>query len=105
MRAETLRQEYTERRDFLVSVLRRAGFEVSVPDGAYFVLADFSRLSELDDLAFARLLTEQFGVAAIPPSPFYRTHPEAGRKLVRFAFCKKRETLERAAERLSRLAR
>jgi N-succinyldiaminopimelate aminotransferase len=98
-----LRAEYTQRRDFLVEVLRSVGFDVAIPDGAYFVLADFSRLSDLDDLAFARHLTEHVGVAVIPPSPFYRTHPEAARKLVRFAFCKKQETLEKAAERLAKL--
>jgi N-succinyldiaminopimelate aminotransferase len=100
-----LKAEYTQRRDFLAGVLREVGFSVALPDGAYFVLADFSALSDLDDVAFARHITEQYGVAAIPPSPFYRDRPETARKLVRFAFCKRMETLERAAERLRRIAR
>jgi N-succinyldiaminopimelate aminotransferase len=105
---EQLRREYAERRDFLVEELRRAGFEVSVPQGAYFVLADFTRLfpPELhgDDRAVAKMLVEKFGVAAIPPSVFYKQAPEEGRRLLRFAFCKKMETLRSAAERLRRIA-
>jgi N-succinyldiaminopimelate aminotransferase len=95
-----LRREYTARRDFLVTVLREAGFEVAVPRGTYFILAGFSRLWEGDDLSFARHLVEAHRVAAIPPSVFYRERPEEGRRLLRFSFSKRLETLERAAERL-----
>ena len=94
---------YEARRDFLVDALRAAGFVVSVPRGAYFVLADFRALDGRDDVAFARHLTTTIGVAAIPPSPFYARDVDEGRRLLRFAFCKKRETLARAAERLARL--
>jgi N-succinyldiaminopimelate aminotransferase len=100
---DEFRAEYTERRDFLVTALRDARFDVRVPQGTYFVLADFTRLHDGDDRAFARWLIEEHGVAAIPPSFFY-AHPEEGRRLVRFAFCKRMETLERAAERLRRIA-
>jgi N-succinyldiaminopimelate aminotransferase len=95
-----LQRDYTARRDFLLPVLRDVGFEVAVPQGAYYVLCRFGRFSNADDLTFAKQLTTDIGVAAIPPSPFYRATPEEGRRLVRFAFCKKMETLERAAERL-----
>ena len=98
-----LRTEYTARRDFLVSVLRDVGFEVAQPDGAYFVLCDFRRFSDADDLTFAKEQTSTIGVAAIPPSPFYKASMDEARRLVRFAFCKKMETLEKAAERLGRL--
>jgi N-succinyldiaminopimelate aminotransferase len=98
-----LRRDYGARRDFLMPVLRDAGFEVAVPAGAYYVLCDFRKLSAADDLTFARELTEKIGIAAIPPSPFYSAAPEEARRLVRFAFCKRMETLERAAERLKRL--
>jgi N-succinyldiaminopimelate aminotransferase len=98
-----LRGEYTQRRDFLAQVLREVGFEVAVPSGAYFVLCDFRRFSTADDLTFAKQLTAEIGVAAIPPSPFYRSAPDEARRLVRFAFCKRMETLERAAERLRKL--
>jgi aspartate/methionine/tyrosine aminotransferase len=45
-------------------------------------------------------LIDRCGVAAIPASAFYTLHPEEGRRLVRFAFCKRQETLSRAAKRL-----
>ena len=102
---ETLRDEYRERRDFLVDVLDDVGFRPFVPEGTYFVLADFSDLDDRDDVAFVRRLMEEIGVAAIPPSVFYAADPDAGRRMVRFAFCKRRDTLEEAARRLRRLRR
>ena len=97
------RRAYTERRDFLAGVLGRAGFDVAMPRGTYFICAGFRRLSQADDRTFARELVDRIGVAAIPPSPFYAAAPEEGRRLLRFAFCKKMETLRAAAERLSML--
>jgi N-succinyldiaminopimelate aminotransferase len=99
-----LRIDYTRRRDFLLDAVRRAGFRPSVPQGTYFILADFSALSSEDDRSFARRMTAEHGVAVIPPTPFYAAHPEEGRRLVRFAFCKREETLRAAAEKLARLA-
>lgn len=98
-----LRREYLERRDFLADVLREVGFTVAVPLGTYFILADHSRFGFPDDVAFARHLTAEIGVACIPPSFFYKREPEQGRRLVRFAFCKRMPTLAAAAERLQRL--
>ncbi|HVZ77437.1 MAG TPA: aminotransferase class I/II-fold pyridoxal phosphate-dependent enzyme [Gemmatimonadaceae bacterium] len=94
---------YRERREVMVRALRDAGFTFSVPEGAYYILADFSALSQDDDVTFAKWMAQEIGVATVPGSSFY--HDRAlGRSLVRFAFCKKKETLERAAERLGRLA-
>jgi aminotransferase len=94
--------EYRARRDLIVAALEEAGFTFSVPQGAYYVLADFSALSDLADDDFARWLTREVGVATVPGSSFY--HDKAlGRTFVRFAFCKKAETLERAGERLATL--
>ena len=93
---------YREKRDFLVRELQRIGFRVASPAGAYFVCADFRPFGFDDDQAFVRHLIEKIGVAAIPPSVFY-DRPELGRWYVRFAFCKKRETLEAAVERLEKL--
>lgn len=101
---ESLQAEYQARRDRLLEVLERVGFSVRPPAGAYFVLADFRPLFDGDDLAFAHHLLEVANVAAIPPSGFYPARPEAGRHLVRFAFCKRAETLEAAAAGLERLA-
>ena len=92
--------DYRARRDVIVRALEEAGFKFSVPEGAYYVLADFSDLSSLPDDEFARWLTREIGVAPVPGSSFYHD-PALGRKLVRFAFCKKLETLERAGERLA----
>lgn len=94
-----LRQEYRGRRDFLVEALRATGFRVRPPAGTYFVLAEIGPLGWDDDVAFCRHLVTRAGVAAVPPSVFYENR-EAGRGLVRFAFCKRPETLEAAAERL-----
>lgn len=99
------RAEYTERRDLLLGTLREAGFDPFPPDGTYFILSGFSRLSSLDDRSFARELIEKQRVATIPPSVFYSRRPEEGRKLLRFTFCKRRETLLTAAERLRLVGR
>ena len=95
-----LRTEYTARRDVLVRALREAGFEVAEPKGTYFILAGFADIFDGDDRELARRLVTEAGVAAIPPSAFYTAEPQEGARLLRFAFCKKLETLERAAERL-----
>ena len=92
--------EYRARRDVIVRALEEAGFKFSIPEGAYYVLVDFSELSSLPDDEFARWLTREIGVAPVPGSSFYHD-PALGRRLVRFAFCKKLETLERAGERLA----
>lgn len=98
-----LKEDYRQRRDFLVTRLAETGFGVTPPSGAYYVMADIGRLTTLDDVTFVRQLITQFGVATVPGSSFYR-HPEDGRRFIRFAFCKTLELLEDAAHRLSRLA-
>ncbi len=95
--------EYAQRRDFLVPALAEIGFGVSPPAGAYYVMADIGSLTKLDDVAFVRLMIEEFGVAAVPGSSFYRK-PEDGRRYVRFAFCKTLDLLEEAVARLRRLS-
>ena len=98
-----LTADYRGKRDFLVRELSRIGFEVESPQGTYFACAGFRPFGFDDDQRFVRHLIEKIGVAAIPPSVFY-DHAEEGRSYVRFAFCKKRETLEAAVERLSALS-
>ena len=94
--------DYRARRHILVDALTEAGFRYSLPEGAYYILADFSELSDLDDVTFAKWMTQEVGVATVPGSSFY--HDRAlGSKLVRFAFCKKIQTLKRAADRLVRI--
>jgi aspartate/methionine/tyrosine aminotransferase len=94
-----LRDHYRHRRDLFLPYLRDAGFSVVPPDGAYYVMADFSALSSLDDVTFVRRMIETVGVAAVPGSSFHNPK-ELGRKLVRFMFAKKDETLHRAGEKL-----
>ena len=93
---------YRRRRDILTAGLTEIGFEVSVPEGAYYVLADHTRFGFADDVAFVRHLITEVGVAAIPPSAFYPSSDE-GRRLVRFAFCKDEATLAAALERMEAL--
>ena len=93
---------YSERRNFLLPVLEAAGFRTFRPRGAYYVMTDISSFGFSDDVAFARFLVEDGGVAAVPGSSFY-SDPAAGRQRVRFHFARRRETLEAAAERLGRL--
>ncbi len=69
--------------------------------GTYFQVADFEGVSDLEDEEFARRLTIEHGVAAIPVSVFYE-HPPPQR-LIRFCFAKQERTLERAARRLAGL--
>src|SRR5439155_9524155 len=94
--------EYRQRREFLTRVLRDVGFTFSVPEGAYYIFADFSAISDLDDVTFAKWMAQEIGIATVPGSSFYSNH-EDGRTFVRFAFCKKFETLKAAEERLRRL--
>jgi aminotransferase len=62
---------YRERRDYLAAALREAGFRFAVPEGAYYLFADFSALSNDDDVTFARWLAKDIGVATVPGSSFF----------------------------------
>ncbi len=94
--------DYRARRTMLCDALGEAGFTYTQPEGAYYVLADFSALSDKDDVTFAKWMIEEIGVASVPGSSFYSDR-SLGKNLVRFAFCKKYETLRRAADRLSEI--
>ena len=95
-----LRSEYDTRRRFLMASLSTAGLKVLRPAGTYFCLVDLTDHPLGDDQNFARFLTTEVGVACIPTSVFYLQKVEEGRRLVRFAFCKRQETLEAATQRL-----
>ena len=100
----SLSRDYQRRRDVLCGGLLRAGFQCRPPQGAYYVLADFSALSDLSDVEFAKWLTAEHGVAPVPGSSFY-SRAELGSRQVRFAFCKSESMLEEAVGRLSAIAR
>jgi aminotransferase len=98
----TQRAEYDERRTTMMRILDETGLVAQPPAGAYYVMADISHLGYEDDVAAATSLVEEIGVATVPGSSFF-ADPANGRHLLRFAFCKKLETLEAAGERLRQL--
>jgi aminotransferase len=95
-----LAAHYRVRRDRLLGILRPAGFECYAPRGAYYIMTDIAAFGFPDDVAFARHLVTDIGVAAVPGSSFYRD-PASGRTKLRFCFCKKDETLAAAESRLA----
>ncbi|MCX6127430.1 MAG: aminotransferase class I/II-fold pyridoxal phosphate-dependent enzyme [Proteobacteria bacterium] len=105
---QTLRREYTERRNFLYDGLTKLGFKIHKSEGTYFLVADYSdyadgAYSDYDDITFSHWLTEHKKVAVIPTSVFYH-HGDQMRKTqryVRFAFCKDLGTLAQALENLN----
>jgi aminotransferase len=97
-----LAAEYQQRRDRILEILTETGFRPFRPSGAYYVMADISGFGFDDDTAFAHHLLQHAQVAAVPGSSFF-SNPRDGRSLIRFCFCKKEETLERARQHLRRL--
>ncbi len=97
---DQLKHAYTARREKMMKILAESRFSAEPPEGAYYVMADFSAWNfDGDDMAFARNLPRKYGVAVVPGSSFYAT-PGLGKRSVRFAFAKKPETLDAAGERL-----
>ena len=93
---------FQRKRDLLAPGLQAAGFSLLPSQGTYFQLAEYSALRpDLDDVAFARWLTIEYGVASIPVSAFYQAPP--AQKIVRFCFAKQETTLLAACERLAKL--
>jgi aspartate/methionine/tyrosine aminotransferase len=101
---EGLRSHYAEARAFLLEVLEKAGFDASIPRGAYYTITDVSKLMKKygvgDDVAFSRKLIEVSGVATVPGSSFYSDRSK-GKHQVRFTFCKKWETLHAVKKALA----
>jgi len=92
---------YQQKRDQFASLMANSRFELLPCRGTYFQLLDYSAISELDDMAFARWLTEEKGIATVPLSPFYQGGSD--HKVVRVCFAKDDKTLEQAAEILCQL--
>lgn len=102
-----LARRYQEKRDLLLNILERTGFQPFTPAGAYYIMCDCDKLLTgeaglRNDTELAEFLVTNVGVAAVPGSSFF-SDPRGGSNLIRFCFAKKRETLEAAAERLGRL--
>lgn len=92
---------YQQKRDHFASLLQASRFTLLPCQGSYFLLADYSAISDLDDVSFCQWLTKEHKVAAIPLSVFYQTPPTA--RIVRFCFAKQASTLNAAAEALCRI--
>ena len=103
---EGLANDLRNKRDILSAGLSKAGFGISQPQGAYFVVADAAPFGVDDGAAFCRSLPELAGVVAVPISAFVSdANKDDYRSLVRFAFCKRVDVLEQASVQLARLGR
>ena len=92
---------YRARRDLFIDALSQSRLKLLPCEGTYFLLADYSAISEWDDVSFCRWLTTEIGVAAIPLSVFCAA--PFPHKLIRLCFAKQESTLLAAAERLCQL--
>ena len=107
---EQLAADYRGRRDLLHRALIESGFACVPPEGAYYILADFSSLPfppserNLSDIEFAVWLSREIGVTPVPGSSFFRDGAAEGQRLVRFVFCKTDDILAEAARRLRGIA-
>jgi aspartate/methionine/tyrosine aminotransferase len=99
---EKLASDYDQRRQRLLGILTTAGFKCFKPHGAYYIMTDISGFGFPDDVAFAKYLVSEIGVAAVPGSSFYH-HPSDGRTQLRFTFCKTEKTFQAAEDRLAKL--
>ena len=92
---------YQQKRDLFLSLISNSRFTPLPCNGTYYQMLDYSRISDEPELVFAKQLTVEHGVAAIPPSALY--HQKEDHRVLRFCFAKKTETLENAAEKLCRI--
>lgn len=90
---------YDGKRKLLYNALIKAGFKCKMPEGAYYIMADIPEGTNMDDMAYAKYLVSQIGVASVPGSSFYRCGE--GKHKLRFTFSKKDDTLQEAARRLA----
>lgn len=99
---------YHQRRELMMQILQETGFIANKPEGAYYIMADYSQLhlpqATLSPSDFAHWLTTEIGVAVVPGDSFYSS-PAHGKSTVRFAFPKKLSTLDEAAKRMKSIIR
>lgn len=103
---EQLQQIYTEKRDYFVAGLDKIGLKHTVPQGSYFILIDISDFLALPqfkgytDLEFCEWMINQYGVAAVPGSSFFK---EEVNHLIRLHFARQKDTLDEALRRLGEM--
>jgi aminotransferase len=98
---EKLATEYSDKRDKICGALSKAGLEPCVPQGAYYILADISKLPGRSSKERAMHLLHQTGVASVPGEAFY--HDDAGESLARFCYAKEDSVLDEACKRIEKL--
>lgn len=89
------------KRDYFKTLMKQTRFTVQDSFGSYFICGTYEQISEENDKDFAIRLTKETGVATIPVSAFYQDGKDD--KVLRFCFSKKKETLEAAVEKLSKI--
>jgi len=92
---------YQEKRDFFVEKVKTSRFNILPCFGTYFQLLDYSSISDENEMDFAVRLVKEYGIAAVPVSPFY--HNKSDNKVLRFCFAKQEETIDKAGEILCRI--
>lgn len=101
----SLQKRYFQSRELLFSALVSAGFKVSLPSGAYYFIADYSNFKSYieseNDLDFSVKFLHKTGIASVPGSSFYSALQRTDK--IRFAFCKRPETLEKARQILLKI--
>ncbi|MCS6795864.1 MAG: methionine aminotransferase [Raineya sp.] len=98
---EELGQFYEEKRNFFQKLLQSTRFQLKKVEGTYFQLVSYEKITNEKDIDFAIRMTKEFGVAPIPLSVFYSKQNDY--KHLRFCFAKENETLEKAAEKLTKI--
>lgn len=98
---DELRRSYTSKRDQMMKLLNGAGFHCTKPQGTYFIVAEYGKIDSRRDIDFANWFLDDAGIACIPLSVFYEYPEKITGKWVRFAFCKKEETIAATASRLA----
>lgn len=101
--------ELLPKRDYMVKFLTEVGMKPTIPEGGYFLVADWTPLADLVDLSsekdffkdykFTKWMTKNVGIQGIPPSAFYgQEHKHLAENYVRYCFIKKDENLRKAEE-------
>ena len=94
---------YQAKRDYFLSLMATSRLKPLACDGTYFMLFDYSQISDKSDMEFCQWLLTEIGVAAIPVSVFYTEGAYSDAKIIRLCFAKTEHTLELAAERLCKI--
>lgn len=98
--------DYHRRRDMMMGILEEMSFTAPLPEGSYYVLADYSQApfpeAAWDSTTFAKWMVREIGIAVVPGTVFYSV-PGYGEHSVRFAFPKRFETLDAAGAKLKQM--